>query len=384
MFWHLYKYRLRTLSRNRFLLFWSCAFPIVLGLFFNAAFSGLDSTDMLKETRVAVVDTSSSSTVSTDREENFSKALAELTSGKTTLFKPEKVSEAEAAKLLNEKKISGIYFIDDDTIRLKITVQGIEQTILKSFLDQYLQSEQLVKDAVASGQSITPQLLEQLSIQTNHVQENKNSRRGSQKSFYFFSLVGMACMYGFFWGVRNSTDEQADTSPNGIRLSIAPQNKLLVIISSIAASFTLFSVVIVVVLLFFRYVYQVDFGSRWPYILLTCMLGSLNAIAFGTFLGNRLKGSFSQKISIGVSLSMIMSVLAGMTGTSGLKYFISTHLPLLGMINPVNLISESLYQLYYYQTLHAYFLNLACLAAMTACFTILCFLFERRAQYDHI
>ena len=44
MFWHLYKYRVKVLLKNKYLLFWQGLFPIILGTFFFMAFS--DITEM--------------------------------------------------------------------------------------------------------------------------------------------------------------------------------------------------------------------------------------------------------------------------------------------------------------------------------------------------
>ena len=41
MFWHLYKYRVKVLLKNKYLLFWLGLFPIILGTFFNMAFSDI-------------------------------------------------------------------------------------------------------------------------------------------------------------------------------------------------------------------------------------------------------------------------------------------------------------------------------------------------------
>lgn len=53
-------------------------------------------------------------------------------------------------------------------------------------------------------------------------------------------------------------------------------------------------------------------------------IGSLNALSFGTLMGNfSSKISFDQKITIGTTLTMAMSFLAGMMGTESIKYWIA-------------------------------------------------------------
>ena len=81
---------------------------------------------------------------------------------------------------------------------------------------------------------------------------------------------------------------------------------------------------------------------------------------------------------------MIMSFLAGMMGSQSIKYWIDVHVPLLGRINIVNLISESLYQLFYYQSLKTFYLNLLWLAGFGVLFILLNYSFERKVQYDHL
>lgn len=378
MFKHLYTYRLRVLLGNRVLLFWTCVFPLILGLFFNAAFGGLDDIEVLETSEVAIISDDK------ERAENFTSILEQLTSGDKQLFIPVEMSADEANKKLLDQEISGIYTVSSNDIELKIASQSIRQTIMQSYLNQYLQNEQLVTDIFTSRGAITQADLDALAIQQNYIQEDQDNRTGSEKSFYFFTLIGMACMYGFMWGMRNAKDEQANYSANGIRLSMIPENKLKVIVANIAASFTVFYTEILIVLLVFNFIYDVDFGNRWPQILLLCALGSLNALVFGSFISNRLKINENAQEGVALTITMVLSVLAGMMGTTSLKYYIATHLPLLGIINPVNLIGEGLYKLYYYENIDSFYMNLLYLAIMTVVFTVFGFLFERRAQYDHI
>ena len=49
MFIHNFKYTFKTLFRNKSLLFWTFAFPIILGTFFNMAFSDIESSEKLNK-----------------------------------------------------------------------------------------------------------------------------------------------------------------------------------------------------------------------------------------------------------------------------------------------------------------------------------------------
>lgn len=378
MFVRLFIYRLRVLLRNRSLLFWTFAFPVVLGLLFNLAFGNLDEITALETSNVGIV--------STDQEKSkqFEAVLKEIKNDDEVIFKSKELTKKEAQKQLSDDKISGYFEIDAKNIELFVSKSGTQQTVLKELLNQYLQNTDKVETLMASG-AVQPQAITQALVQKNYVKDGNGTGNFNLKSFYFFTLVGMTVMYGFMWGLRNANDQQANQSPEGMRLCLIPRNKLLVSFANMLASLVLFFVQVTFILMFYRFVYQVEFGDHWNYILLVCALGAFTTISFGTLIGNALsKVDFQQKISIGISISMIMSFLAGMMGSQSIKYWIDVHVPLLGRINIVNLISESLYQLFYYQSLNTFYLNLLWLAGFGVLFILLNYSFERKVQYDHL
>ncbi|MFC0275491.1 ABC transporter permease [Enterococcus devriesei] len=378
MFVRLFIYRLKVLLRNRSLLFWTFAFPIVLGLLFNLAFGNLDDILALETSTVGIVATDQS------KADQFEAVLKQVKNEDEVVFKGKELSKKEAKAQLSDDKISGYFEIDAKKIELFVSKSGTQQTVLKELLNQYLQNTDKVENLMASG-AVQPQAIEQALEQKNFVQDGNGTGNFNLKSFYFFTLVGMTVMYGFMWGLRNANDQQANQSPEGMRLCLIPRNKLLVSFTNMLASFFLFVAQVILILMFYRFVYQVEFGDHWNYILLVCGLGAFTAISFGTLIGNAFsKLDFQQKISIGISISMIMSFLAGMMGSQSIKYWIDVHVPLLGRINIVNLISESLYQLFYYQSLDSFYINLIWLAGFGLLFVIVNYSFERKVQYDHL
>lgn len=376
MFWHLYHYRLKILLNNKILLFWTLVFPILLGLFFTAAFSNLDDLDVVKKIPVAVVtEKDATNTFFTD-------TLKEIKNNHIKLFEPTNLSKKAANKQLLDEKIAGYYTVKKDTITLTISKQGIQQNVMDTFMNQFLQSQQ----TITTIQKENPQLfataiVEKIGHQNNYLtMKNKTASKGSQKSFYFFTLVGMSCMFGVFWGISNSNDQQANQSANGIRLSMSPNKKLFIVLANLTSSFTIFIIEIYFILGFFHFIYGVDFGTRWGLILFTCSLTALTALALGTMLSNLLKGSLNQKISIAVSIQMTFSFMAGMMNPQ-VKFFIDERLPIINQINPVNLVSEGLYKLYYYQNIDSFYTTILNLAILTVIFIFVSVFYERRAQY---
>ena len=65
---------------------------------------------------------------------------------------------------------------------------------------------------------------------------------------YFYALIAMSCLYGSFWGMRNTTEIQADLSALGARRSIAPTHKLKAVSSDILAALVIhFSEILITV-----------------------------------------------------------------------------------------------------------------------------------------
>ena len=56
MFRHNFKYSLKVLFKNKALIFWTFAFPIILGIFFNMAFSNIENSEKLKVIDIAIID----------------------------------------------------------------------------------------------------------------------------------------------------------------------------------------------------------------------------------------------------------------------------------------------------------------------------------------
>lgn len=315
MFWHFYHYRLKVLLRNKSLLFWTLAFPILLGAMFTAAFSGIDQIDQMETRKIAVV--------AEDQEKaaSFVSVLEEIKNEDSPLFTIEELGLNEANEQLEKEEIAGFYTVDSREITLSVANTGISQTLMKTVLDQYLQSIELSSRLLDSGGIQPNQLTADFFANQNFVKEKKTGGTISLKSFYFFTLVGMSILYGFMWGLRNAQDQQANQSANGIRLSLIPKNKLFVSIANLCAGFTVFFLEILILLAVYHFVYQADFGSRWQWILVVAAIGSANAIILGTIFGNGfVKLTLPQKESLAVSVTMIMSFFSGMMGSQQIKY----------------------------------------------------------------
>lgn len=75
------------------------------------------------------------------------------------------------------------------------------------------------------------------------------------------------------------------------------------------------------------------------------------------------------KFYLVTAVSMLWSFMAGMMSNT-IKYMINQHAWILNRLNPVNLITESYYKLYYYRDLDKYYENMILLLGMIIFFLV--------------
>ncbi len=374
MFNHIFKYRLKELLRTKELIFWTLAFPISLSFFFNLAFSNLDSSEGFNPIDAAfVVSHDSPSDLIMD-------VMDQVSSGEDRLFNLRKTSLEEAKTLLLDGDIKG-YMVESNPLELHVTESGLSQNIMRLFLDNLNQTTSaMTKISQDSPQSMEA-VLNQLGSTKEYIKEARNSTAApSQILNYFYTLIAMACMYGAFFGSGEVTRIQANITDLAVRLNLAPVHKMKAFLASSLASYFVFLFNMSILLLFLRFVLRIDFGDQFPLVVLAVLVGSLTGITFGAFVGSLVKKGENLKVSIILSVTMIGSFLAGMM-FAPMKYIVSANVPILSYINPVNLIADAFYSLYYYNTLDRYVLNISLLLVMNAVFCFGTYLVLRRRKY---
>jgi ABC-2 type transport system permease protein len=197
---------------------------------------------------------------------------------------------------------------------------------------------------------------------------------------YFYSLMAMTCFYGAFQGLKEVNAVQADLSPEAMRVNVSPLRKMKIFTSSISSAALIEMSAILLLLAFMSFVLGIDFGNQLGLILLVCISGCFAGISFGTMLGALVKGGEGIKTAILISTTMVLSFLAGMM-QSVVKYAVIKAVPALAYINPLNLITDAFYALYYYPDHNRFYINIACLWAFTIVFSGLTVIRLRRVRY---
>ena len=374
MFKHIFATRLKCLLREKSLVFWTLIFPLVLGTFFNLAFSNLASAEKFEPIKIAVIDNKEFR-----EDENFKKVLSDLSKDDDKIFDITYTDEKEAEELLTDSKIVG-YIYKDEEINLVINKNGFSQTIIKSFLDQYLQISSTISSIIKIDSSaIKKGLLEEINNHQNYIQDISKENI-DDTVVYFYTLIGMVCMYAGFWGIKTVNELEANLSGQGIRLCLSPVHKLKAFLYSLLAAFLINFIEILIVLGYLVYGLKIAFGNQINYIILLCFIGSFTGIIFGAMISAITTKSENFKTGLMIAISMFLSFLSGMM-VMDMKYIIADKFPLLANINPVNLITDALYSLYYYDTYTRFFTNIGYLTIFTIVCTIITYFLIRRRKY---
>lgn len=378
MFKHVFINRLKILLHNKELIFWTLFFPIALGTFFYFAFSNLSSSESFKVVNVAIVDNEKY-----QNNDSF-KTMIETISKEddNQVFNVTYTNLDGAKKLLANGKISG-YLEVKDKIEITVKGNGLSQSIIKNVVDNYYQISSTIDHLVAFNPEIIKSgILNNLDMNQNYFKDISNENTDATV-VYFYTLIGMVCLYGGLWGIQTVNETEANLTKQGARINVSPVRKSSVLLSSLLVAFLIQYLELIIILCYLIFVLGIDFGNQIGYIFLLSLVGSLAGISLGTFIGIAFKKSENVKIGILMAISMTGTFLAGMM-IIDVKYLIAKNIPILANINPVNLITDALYSLYYYPTHERFFTNIIYLLIFILVMCTLSYLFARRKKYDSI
>lgn len=393
MFIHNLKYTIKTLFKNKVLIFWTFAFPIILGLFFNMAFSNIEKDEMLQVFDIAVVDNEEFRS-----QDIYVDALSELSNDDNLdkLFNIKYVSLNDADELLDDAKIEGYIFFSDNKPNIVVKESGTYQTIIRFVIDEIEQNKIMVNDLVVkeieeymlngnylfNKETVVSNILDKINKEKVNLKNISNSNL-SYMTIEYYTLIAMACMYGGMLGLTAINGCLANMSNKGKRIAVSPTKKSIIVLSSLIGAYFVSLVGIALLILFLLFVLKVDFGNNVPLIIILSLVGDLAGISLGVLIASCLRVSEGAKTGITIAITMFLSVLSGMMGVT-LKYVIDKNIPIINLINPNNLITDGFYSLYYFDTLDRYFRDIIYLLIFTLICLIFSFFSLRREKYDSI
>ena len=276
MFIHNFKYTIKTLFKNKMLIFWTFAFPLILGTFFNMAFS-----DILKSEKLDVIDIAIVNNDEFNNNAIYKETFKKLSEDENKMFNIKYVKENEATNFLNNKEITG-YLILKDKPEIVVSSSGINETIFKVVVEEIMESENILKNIIATEINPTENnnhsLYEKIYTKIIEVKENYQSNVKDISNanldytmIEFYTLIAMTCLYVGILGMVVVNQNLPNMSNNGKRVAISPLSKNKLILSSILASYIVQLIGLSLLFIYTIFFLKIDYGKQMVFILYIIM-----------------------------------------------------------------------------------------------------------------
>lgn len=382
MFSHIFITRVKCLVRDRQTIFWTLMFPIILATMFHFAFMNIGKAETFEKADIAVVNNAEYKSDS-----SFQSALSYMTkedkaTGSKAYFSVTYCDSAKADNLLKNDKIVG-YINFDNGPRLFVKDSGISQTILSEFINEYNQTG----SAATAISKLNPSAMRSF---TANMQSKDYLRAVSLSSTkpdemlqYFYALIAMACLYGGMFGLKEVQAIQANQTAQAARVNIAPVHKMKTFLVSLFAATVVQFICALVLIAYLALVLKVDFGGKVALVLLACLVSCLTGVTFGAAISALIKKHIGIQYAVLIAGTCILSFFSGLY-FDRMRYIVEVNAPVLNMINPASVITDTFYSLYYFDTYTRYFTNIALLLGFSTIFFLVVYFVLRRQRYDSI
>ena len=388
MFYHNFKYSLKTLFKSKDLLFWTFIFPLILGTFFKLAFSNIEKSETFDVINIAIIDSSNY------QDNKIYQEVFETLSDKNNenqVFNLEVTNLKEANSLLEEKEIIGyLEFLADD-IKITVKENGIDETILRYVVSEIQSRQALIETLVKEEikQDSFPLDYEKIYSKIDALMNEEVTLQDISKNnlsytmIEYYTLIAMAALYGGIITLTIMNAKLPNMQAVGKRTAVAPIKKGEMIVSSLLASYVIQLMGLVILFIYTILVLKVDYGTHFILVIVLALVGSLAGLTTGVGVATLLKTNENAKIGILIALTMLECFLSGMMGIT-MKYIIDKNIPILNLINPANMITDGLYSLYYYDTFNRFYFNIFSLLIYSLVIIGLSVIKLRRQKYDSL
>lgn len=379
-FFHNMRYTTLCMFRAKTSLFWTLAFPLILATFMYISFGNLfEKDEMFKTINVAVVESDNDDTLMSVLESlDVKHDHSDSKSSFSDLINMKLMDSSSAQEALHDKKVTGIIYTEDAS--LVVDENSYNATILESILTQYKQQEDVITTiARENPENLQPALSALTDAKTTYTEISSSSGNQNEYNNYFYAVFAMSCLFSSFSTVTSTCWMLANTSPLGMRRCLTSTNKTILIISEYIMLLIIHFAVELISLGYMTLI-GIDFGTKYPAIIVTLFFGCMIGLALGVIVGALPKLGTGGKIGLSVGIGMFLSVLADLC-VSGIKDLIEHHFPIANRINPACLISDCFYSLNVYDNYDRFFRNISIMAAESVVLLTIAFLLLRREKY---
>ena len=389
MFLHNLKYSLKTLFRSKALIFWTFAFPIILGTFFKMAFSDIENSEKLDIIDIAIVDNDNF-----NNDIVFKNTFKELSdkNSENYMFNTRYISLDECKKLLEEEKVSAYILFNNNDINVSVNKSGINETVTKYVIDE-VQSKKVILTNIITKELESDNYMinyEEIVSLANNIMNNSKAKfkdisrsNLSYTMIEFYTLIAMSCLYGSMLSMYIINYILPNMNSVGKRISVSGIKKLSLLISSLISSYIVQVVGIFILFIYTIFVLKVDYGNNIDKVILLMLTGSFAGLSLGVLVSSLIKTNENAKTGILVGITMLMCFMSGMMGIT-MKYIIDKNVRVLNLINPASMITDGFYSLYYYDTFNRYYFNVISLLIFSVIMLLISYSSLRRQRYDSI
>lgn len=266
----------------------------------------------------------------------------------------------------------------------------VNRAILESVATSYLQSEALIEelathDPVALSDPTTIENALGLSVSVREVSLT-HAQPDSMVRFYY-ALLGMASIFAAQLAGESVWHLQPTSSAAGARRTVSSTSRMRLLIPTIGACWAVSTTFLAIAFGYICLTAHIDFSGREGLCLVGIAAASLLSCGIGALVG-ALPGRMGSDSRRGIltALTCLLSLFAGLYGepTMELADTIAQALPAATWLNPVCLIRDLFYTVYYYDTLVPFSLRLAACAGIAAVLLAVSAACMRRSAHEHL
>lgn len=266
----------------------------------------------------------------------------------------------------------------------------VNRAILESVATSYLQSEALIEelathDPVALSDPTTIENALGLSVSVREVSLT-HAQPDSMVRFYY-ALLGMASIFAAQLAGESVWHLQPTSSAAGARRTVSSTSRMRLLIPTIGACWAVSTTFLAIAFGYICLTAHIDFSGREGLCLVGIAAASLLSCGIGALVG-ALPGRMGSDSRRGIltALTCLLSLFAGLYGEPTMKLAdtIAQALPAATWLNPVCLIRDLFYTVYYYDTLIPFALRLAACMGIAAALLTVSAACMRRSAHEHL
>ncbi|QIK69620.1 ABC transporter permease [Erysipelothrix sp. HDW6C] len=370
----MFKYRFKTIIKDKALIFWTLIFPMILASLFNVVLR--DALTVEKTTRYPVAIVSIDNAPAND----FLTILSDEV-GLIEIHTFENSADAQAS-LENDETMAFIEF--DGSFKVSIKKATTMTTVLNNALNNFNSKQAMIQTiAQTNPERLTPEFI--ASLTEAHQFTTNSAENGSDAIFtiHMYTTIAMLCIYASQWGTKSGEYLQADVSALGIRTNVAPTPKLRLLGLDIAVVYLIFMIEFIIHFLFLKFALNVPMGDNYGIIAATALAGGLFSICFGYAASVFIKGGSAQRANFISGFGVLCGFLSGMMSTS-VRTAIDNVSPVISMLNPSALISDNFHLATLTGKNAQAFTNIGILLGMALILAILTYRKLKVVSYDSI